>query len=379
MPASPRETVWTADPHTIAKIKLLSAYLGAWYSILGIRPVRKGRPLLYIDGFAGPGEYLNHPNGSPVVAVEAAASCLRTHSDKWQAGDIHCAFIELADDRFIRLKERLGRVAPHPRVHLHFFNGSFATQLPCVRETLPFAFGDDSPLFVFIDPFGATGVPFQVVTAILSSSCSEVLINFDADGIARNLLNDSVLDEVFGDRSWLPARSESNFEGQCRCLLALYKARLKTLPRTTHVFSFEMRATTGLLNYHLVFATGHPRGLEKMKDAMKSVDQTGDYKFTDGDVAQPLLFRFDDPTESALKMHRTFGGQRLLPDAWDIWALDETPFTNAKKMLTFLEKNGRIEVESTPGVTRRPGTYPDGKVRSILFRPWTEDAKTHDN
>jgi three-Cys-motif partner protein len=375
MPARPRETVWAAEPHTIAKIKLLSAYLKAWFSILGTRPVRQGRDLLYVDGFAGPGEYRNYPDGSPTIAVQAAVSCLGTHTDNWKAGDIHCAFIELDEARLNHLEQRMKSVQTHPRVHLHFYTGTFASQLRRVRADIPIGFQDDSPLFVFIDPFGATGVPFATVSDVLASWCSEVLSNFDADGIARNLCNDHVLDEIFGDGSWHPVRNEHlSFEMQCRRLLSLYKEKLKGQPSVKHVFSFEMRGSDESLNYNLVFATGHPRGLEKMKQAMKTIDQSGEYSFTDADVGQPRLFRFDNPVEFARKMHETFAGKRLRPHQWDSWALDETPFVNAKKMLTFLEKNGRIEVEPTPGSSRKPGTFPEGKVRSIRFRALNEDA-----
>jgi len=58
-------TVWEAPQHTIAKIEMLRSYLFAWFSILGTRFARQD--LWYIDGFAGPGEYKNFPDGSPVA------------------------------------------------------------------------------------------------------------------------------------------------------------------------------------------------------------------------------------------------------------------------------------------------------------------------
>ena len=46
-------TVWTATEHTKAKIAILKGYLDAWFRILG--KTRKNQPILYVDGFAGPG------------------------------------------------------------------------------------------------------------------------------------------------------------------------------------------------------------------------------------------------------------------------------------------------------------------------------------
>jgi three-Cys-motif partner protein len=56
MPQKKLPTIWNAPPHTIAKIEMLRAYLVAWFQILGRS--RPGQDLLYVDGFAGPGEYL---------------------------------------------------------------------------------------------------------------------------------------------------------------------------------------------------------------------------------------------------------------------------------------------------------------------------------
>jgi hypothetical protein len=59
MPSDNLPTIWEATPHTIAKIAILKAYLVAWFQILGI--TMQGKDLTYIDGFAGPGKYTNHP------------------------------------------------------------------------------------------------------------------------------------------------------------------------------------------------------------------------------------------------------------------------------------------------------------------------------
>ena len=69
MSAPPRDTLWSAPEHTLAKIAILRAYLQAWFTILGTT-VRKD--MLYIDGFAGPGSYRGGEDGSPIVAVRAA-------------------------------------------------------------------------------------------------------------------------------------------------------------------------------------------------------------------------------------------------------------------------------------------------------------------
>jgi three-Cys-motif partner protein len=67
--AAPRQTIWPLEPHTRAKHEILKRYLQAWMVILS-----QGRfpEILYIDGFAGPGEYAGGEAGSPIIALDAA-------------------------------------------------------------------------------------------------------------------------------------------------------------------------------------------------------------------------------------------------------------------------------------------------------------------
>jgi three-Cys-motif partner protein len=90
--------VWDADPHTIAKIEILKAYLNAWFRILGMK--RPGEIILYVDGFAGPGYYRNHDEGSPLAAIRVAEKTIEDLGDKFVAKQLHCAFIESKRDRF---------------------------------------------------------------------------------------------------------------------------------------------------------------------------------------------------------------------------------------------------------------------------------------
>ena len=61
------DTVWALDEQTEGKHLLLRAYLDGWFAILGSFSGR----LLFVDGFAGPGEYADGEMGSPLVAIES--------------------------------------------------------------------------------------------------------------------------------------------------------------------------------------------------------------------------------------------------------------------------------------------------------------------
>jgi hypothetical protein len=48
----PRATIWSAEPHTFAKHRVLRRYLDAWIPIMGQSYSGRGR-VIVIDGFAG--------------------------------------------------------------------------------------------------------------------------------------------------------------------------------------------------------------------------------------------------------------------------------------------------------------------------------------
>src|SRR5437870_2572751 len=70
-------TIWNAEPHTIAKHGILRSYLEAWAAILAQSCYTKSQELLFVDGFAGPGEYTGGEPGSPIVALQAVADHAR--------------------------------------------------------------------------------------------------------------------------------------------------------------------------------------------------------------------------------------------------------------------------------------------------------------
>ena len=98
MTSRPQSVIWPAEAHTLAKIEILSAYLVAWFQILGIG--KQGKNIFYVDGFAGPGKYEDNLDGSPLVALEALRKAKINSSTRWRAGIVHCVFVERDKERF---------------------------------------------------------------------------------------------------------------------------------------------------------------------------------------------------------------------------------------------------------------------------------------
>ena len=67
----PKTVLWERDEHTEGKHLVLEHYLKAWFPILGMG--ERNKRILFVDGFAGPGEYEGGEEGSPVVAMRVLA------------------------------------------------------------------------------------------------------------------------------------------------------------------------------------------------------------------------------------------------------------------------------------------------------------------
>ena len=365
-----QDTIWQAEPHTIAKIEMVRAYLFVWLSILAAKFAGTG--LWYIDGFAGPGEYTNYPDGSPVAAIKAADRAL-TDASRWIAGDVHCVFMEEDARRFANLTERIAELPPRDRRHVHLFEDTFVGGMERLGRQNPNPFVARSPIFAFIDPFGPRGLAFSVVRQLLSGPACEVLINLDSDGIARvyrageSANHRERLNEVFGDTDWEQELQGVSREGTASKVLDMYKRRLRAIPKVNFAFAFGMLSKGDRLDYHLVFASQHPLGLEKMKEVMKRIAGDGSYTFSDEHDGQQTLFRFDEPEFHAVQLEKFFLGRTIPYAEVHAYALNESPFVNPKKMLTFLESTNRVTVASS-NTARRKCTYPEDMQRGITIR-----------
>jgi hypothetical protein len=160
-----------------------------------------------------------------------------------------------------------------------------------------------------------------------------------------------------------------------REVLQLYKKSLRNLPNVRYVFAFEMQGQNSTLNYYLVFASQNPLGLEKMKEAMKKIDQTGEYRFSDANVGQMVMFRADDPREYSQRLYGKFVGRRVSYEELRDYALNETPFINPKGMLKLLEEGGGfISSVGTSDPKRRRGTFNEKNIRYIEFTKGEENG-----
>lgn len=363
--SKPLPTVWDLEPHTAKKHEILRRYFEAWLPIMASWNKR----ILYIDGFAGPGKYSNGDDGSPIIVLKAA----RDHTQQLRS-ELVCIFVERDPDRFASLKLLLDELAPSLPISIKYLvvNDTFDEHLTNIFNYIDAQAKALAPALVFIDPFGLSHTPFRTVKRILSNRQSEVLVNFMYEEVNRFLSLESVskdLDALFGSSKWRNVIGIYGPEYRRRALHDLYLDQLKTAAKYVH--SFEMRNKTNSTDYFLFFATNSVKGLEKMKESMWKVDDTGSFQFSDHEDALGLLSLFSEhPNLEPLRhaMVRAFKGKRVAIEKLVEWVITESEFLPKhlkKPLLAPMEEAGEIRVVNTASKRRR-GTFPDGTIIEFL-------------
>jgi three-Cys-motif partner protein len=367
MPSFKPTDLWNAEPHTLAKIEIVRRYLFLWFRILGTSSNR----LAYIDGFSGPGCYLNSGQSSPIAALASAKAAFDQLVAFGRAPtEWYFYFIDEKAKFTTSLKSVIAETAWPTQFKVDVQTGTFEGKLNGVVDEIRKLPGGMPPTFAFIDPFGATGVPFSHVAEILKHRSCEILINLDSDGIGRLVATQSIeknqdhLESIFGGNVWKNTLDpRAPMLTLCSQVLTLYKERLRSLRNVNYTFAFTMKSRLGTLNYHLVFASQRALGLTKMKEAMKAVDKSGSYSFSDDTVGQQRFWDFSDPEQPANRMSTQLGGTWRPYQDFEDFALNETPFANPKSMFKHLASKGKMEVQ-WQGQPSKTG-FPEERIKAI--------------
>jgi len=282
--AVPKETIWDLEDHSAVKHKILETYLKAWFPII----CRGNDRVNYIDGFAGPGKYTGGEDGSPIIALDVAIN----HTTELK-NQINFIFIEKDEDRKEYLEQEIKKRTIQPNFNWQVVNGEFHSE---TIELLDYLDKDNkilAPTFAFIDPFGFSGIPFNIVERLLAIPKVEVFLTFMVDSINRFIEDDKAgqhIKELFG--SDYVEKIIENSKDRENDLRAFYQKKLEE--NAKFVRYFKMCDNDDRAIYYLFFATNNEIGNVRMKEAMWKVDDEGFYRFSDAtDANQIVLFQND--------------------------------------------------------------------------------------
>jgi three-Cys-motif partner protein len=360
----PKSTEWAREPHTKAKHDLMEKYLGGWFPILG----RFNGRIIFFDGFAGPGAYAEGEMGSPLIAIET----LLDHAlfDRITGTEFVFLFCEPIPARTAALRARLeefaaarGGLPPHVKWEVR--QQTFAEAATEMADHLETQKARLAPTFAFIDPFGFSGVPLELIARLLNFNKCEVFFNFMSDFVNRFISHDPVaqhLEEIFGTDEYQQATQYPPGERR-EFLLKLYARQLREVAGFPHVLRFDMYNRGGHNTYSLFYGTRHTRGVELMKSAMWSVDPETGSRFSDRE-ADGLALPFElnlTPLRDAILAR--FAGQQATVEQVKEFTILETRYSAShykKGVLAELERAGVISIVTSPRKQRY--AFPDGTV-----------------
>lgn len=370
---------------TMAKHDLLRHYLPVWARILS----QDGhKTLMYIDGFSFTGRYTSDEDGgpggpgSPLIALQCFTGDNAPSATGW--------FL-FVDERQKYIQELELNIAAWPnkrdgdkiKCRCGRFDEAVLPALDVLEKrdasARQFHYGSTRwkeavvPAFVFIDPYGSSGFPMDLLGRVLTLPRTEVFINLMWVRTAFNLKHKEhqehgVFTKVFGTEAW---RELVDKEGEqlARAYLDLYMQRLRAPDGASAriVRHFELCGSDGALAYWMVFATNSKHGWAKMKEAMWKVDPGGGFSYRDTTAAgQGVLF---EKTPNYLLLRRLlqdrFCGRCRVPiEDVEEFVLMDTPFLPAghlkRKTLGPMEQGGIITVHRPPG--KRAGSFTAGTV-----------------
>lgn len=361
--SDPKATIYEADPHTQAKHRILRAYLERWLPILDrqAQVVKRAKHrLLYVDGFAGAGEYEDRVPGSPLIPIETAVG----HSHQFTC-PIEIRLIEKRRDRVDHLRKLIKEkkaslvgtatlVIPDP------IEGDCEEEVrklvsACIQNGQPLG-----PAFFFLDQFGYSSFSMDLVNTILRNEICEVFSYLN-----WNLLHPFMSDQTkhpgitkaFGGDEWRQVIGLSGQEKENR-FRQVYLDALRTRGGARYAYPFAMRDSNNRVIYWLFFCTNNIRGLEEMKRAMWSVDRSGGFEFSDKFVSdRSSMFEYGD-VDLARDLVGELAGQTLAVKDIGEYALMNTPAYKYLEALGVMEREGQVRAVAPP-TGRRAGAFKD--------------------
>lgn len=374
--ATPKDTVWDLDGHTGAKHDLLRRYLQAWIPIL----LKHNRRVTYAEGFAGPGAYSKGEPGSPVIALQTF--CQYPNLLSLPSREAHLVFVEEMPKRVARLEAELAWAKSDlsplpPALHVHpAITGDCADVLAAALDGSQ---ASGSPMFVFLDSFGGPDIPFDLLRLVAGNRSSEVLLTFQPQFLMRhgeNAAHRASGNAAFGGTHWQGVFDQEPHR-KLGFLVEAYRETFR-LAGFDHSLGFVMLDEGGH-ELWLLFATSSVRGVEKMKDAMWSVDPVYGVRYRDPRDPDQMLLDIKTVPDAAplarMITARLAGGQQTLDELRD-WANLATVYKKsqvlgaARSLLkagrVARPANGRLDGNTPLGLSAPPAADSQGEQGSLF-------------
>lgn len=344
---------------TQVKHSILAAYLPAYYHILK----RWSDNLVYIDGFAGPGCYVQSAtgetfDGSPILALRLIAS------NEDFSKQVSTIFIESDDVLFNQLEDRVeGFYKGHPNIRKPIYRlGTFSATL---NEILGKLGGRLAPTFLFVDPCGVSGASFDTIRAVMVNDKCEAFIFFNIDGV-RRIAGLPALSPVLVDLMGSEKRAKTLYEKlrttrsvreREEIILFEYRKAVEEDMGAKYIIPFRVEhEDQRKTSHYLIHATRHPLGFKIMKNVMcrrgHGEDEPGGLELRQKGRTHfvPMFDRHADIKAEILTALRIKPLRvSVFYDEWTMRPTDMQCEAACRQALLELEHDGKIEVLGKDG------------------------------
>lgn len=366
-------------PHTEAKHQILRKYIEAWAPILCQSQYIDGR-VVYIDGFAGPGEDITRTKkGSPLIALEAVVHHRLAHNF---TAKVVMFFIEINTGRAEHLETLISEKFPNlpPWISWEVVKGrGFNEVLSDLLNEVRMANAHLAPAFCFVDPFGWKDLNYDALSDFMREPRSELFITFMSGFINRFLESErhhETLTSIFSNEQLSDLQAIQDTEERSERMLYFFKENLKSRinskgeQKELYDIGFKTRDCNNNKLYHLLYLTSHEKGMEVMKKAMYDVSSDGSYTFSDFgfNPNQTSLLDYSNEkvwiVEAANELKNRFTGTKQIQKDVIKFITCYSKWMFEKKIFNLLEHEGSIEYH---GKRSRRFTYPDDNA-VIVFK-----------
>jgi three-Cys-motif partner protein len=270
------------------KDELLRCYLVPYFT----KMLSMGKPILYVDCFAGKGKFDDGKPGSPLIALQSLDTSIEKRKRDPSMAQVNMKFIELNHPQ--ELEEN---IPTQHRYRCKVIGGKFEDNINALLRNAMLE-NIQSNVFLYLDPYGVKALNVKLFDSLPGAfNSAELLINLNSFGFIREACRvmkvsfreeekvvlsdleeydrsflDSIqeLNDIAGGDYWRKLIDDYNngnidcYEAEKRFSL-LYKERLSR--KYTYVLDMPIRLRAGQHpKYRMIHATNHPDGCILMAD-----------------------------------------------------------------------------------------------------------------
>jgi spore photoproduct lyase len=299
-----------------------------------------------------------------------------------------CHFIEKDKDNFRNLEEILEREKPNiknwQKIEAGTENDEFANVIERIFQNMREGH-ILIPSFFFVDPFGFGGIPFRIITMILSNPKTEVFFTFMVRDIARFIELpelEETFNSLFGTNKWRGILTTSQKPEVA--LINLYREQLHEVAKIKYSWAFRVYTSAKVQTlYYLIHATNNFTGHSIMKSIMFNQSAQGNFAYLGPQdiTARSQMKLFDINSIEELKKHLSerFRGKTItytgVQEEICIPWYSEPPYINShyNKALKELENEGKIKINRITSKTTR-GLRGNDQITFLQSNPISIDA-----